>query len=104
MLSMVTLAFVGLGVTLVGVLLSGFYFFDRLIRHEYQFHRDTWEKDGRPVGYYVFHPPEATWLGSGLASHRCSFSWLFHTPLWVHSDPTAKTLLSLYRWAVTTWN
>jgi len=106
MSSMVTLAFVGLGVTLVGVLLSGFYFFSRLVRHEYQFHRDAWEKDGRPVGFFpfLFRPPEASWWGSGLAAQRCSFSWLFHTPLWVHGDPTAKTLLSQYRWAITTWN
>ena len=106
MSSMVTLAFVGLGVTLVGVCLSCFYFFSRLVRHEYQFHRGAWEKDGRPVGFFpfLFRPPEATWWGSGLAAQRCTCSWFFHTPLWVHGDPIAKTLLSHYRWGVTTWN
>jgi hypothetical protein len=100
---MVRLAFGGSVIALVAVLLSSFYFFDRLIRHEYRFYRDIWEKDGRPVGF-LFRPPEATYFGSGFALQRCSFVWLFRTPLWVGGDSAAKTFLSRFRWGVLVWN
>jgi hypothetical protein len=100
---MVTIVLVIVGFTLAGVLISAFYFLDCLIRHEYQFHRDAWEKDGRPTGY-LFRPPEATWFRSGFAFQRCALSWPLHTPRWVRDDLTAKKLLSRLRWCVLTWN
>jgi hypothetical protein len=90
-------------VALIAVLISAFYFLDRLIRYEYQFYRDAWERDGKPVGY-IFRPPEATWFRSGFAFHRVAFGWLFYTPPWTRGDPTAKTLLSRLRWCVLVWN
>jgi len=91
------------GIALVAVLISSLYFLDRLIRREYQFHRDAWERDGRPVGY-LFRPLEATWFRSGLAFHRCAFGWLFYTPQWTKDDLGARTLLSRLRWCVLVWN
>jgi hypothetical protein len=90
-------------VALIVFLISAFYFLDRLIRYEYQFHREAWERDGRPVGY-LFRPPEATWFRSGFAFQRCAFGWLFYTPQWTRDDPTATTLLSRLRWCVLIWN
>jgi hypothetical protein len=100
---MVRLAFGGSVIALVAVLLSSFYFFDRLIRHEHRFYRDLWEKDGRPIGF-LFRPPEATYFGSGFAFQRCCFVWLFRTPRWVGGDSAAKTFLSRFRWGVLVWN
>jgi len=100
---MLTVVLVIVGFTLAGVLISAFYFLDRLIRHEYQFHREAWENDGRPVGY-LFRPPEATWFRSGFAFHRCSLVWPVRTPRWVRDDLTAKRLLSRLRWCVLVWN
>ena len=100
---MVTVALVVFGITLVAVLFSSFYFLDRLIRYEYQFHREAWERDGRPVGY-LFRPLEASWFRSGLAFHRCAFGWLFYTPQWVRDDSAARALLSRLRWCVLVWN
>ena len=90
-------------IALFGVLLGAFYFLDRLLRHEYHFHRDALETDGRPAGY-LFHPPEASWFRSGLAFQRCAFRWLFSTPNWTRNDQIARTLLSRLRWCVLVWN
>jgi hypothetical protein len=103
MINVITVALGMFGLALLGALIAAFYFLDRLIRHEYQFHREAWERDGRPVGY-LFRPPEATWLRSSLAFHRCSFAWLFQTPAWVRDDSSAKRLLSRLRWFVLIWN
>jgi hypothetical protein len=100
---MVTLAFYGSVIAFAAVLLTAFFSFDGLVRHEYRFHRDTWEKDGRPRGF-LFVPPERTFFGSNFAFHRCVWSWLFHTPSWVSGDPAAKTLHSRLRWCVLIWN
>jgi len=37
---------------LVLVLLYGFVLFDRLLRPEYETHRQSWEADGRPSGFF----------------------------------------------------
>src|SRR6266699_7197432 len=100
---MVPVALAIYGIALVAVLVSSLYFLDRLIRYEYQFHRDAWERDGRPVGY-LFRPGETTWFRSALAFHRCAFGWLFYTPRWRDDDSAAKKLLSRLRWCVLVWN
>jgi hypothetical protein len=90
-------------VMLIAVLFGAFYFLDRLIRYEYQFHREAWERDGRPVGFF-FRPPETSWLHSSFAFQRCEFAWLFRTPQWTRADSAARTLLSRLRWCVLVWN
>ena len=90
-------------VALIAVLFGAFYFLDRLIRYEYQFHREAWERDGRPVGFF-FRPPETSWLYSSFAFQRCAFAWLFRTPQWTREDSAARTLLSRLRWCVLVWN
>ncbi len=87
----------------VGVLLAGFYFLDRLIRYEYSFHRDAWERDGRPNGF-LFRPPERTLFRSAVAFQRCAFGWCFYTPQWIRADPSAKSLHSRWRWCTLIWN
>jgi hypothetical protein len=100
---MVTAALSVFGIALFAVLISALYFVDRLVRYEYQFHRDAWENDGRPTGY-VFCPLEASWVRSRLAFGWLSMAWLFWTPQWIRSDPTARDLLSRLRWRVLIWN
>jgi hypothetical protein len=100
---MATFALAVFLIALIAVLLSSFYFLERLIRYEYQFHRDSWERDGGPIGWF-FRPPESSWLRSGFAFHRVAFGWLFHTPQWTRGDSTARSLLSRLRWCVLVWN
>jgi hypothetical protein len=98
------IAILGLfGITLFAVLIRAFYFLDRLVRHEYHFHREAWERDGCPASW-IFWPPESWWLVSGIAFQRCAFAWLFYTPKWTSDDPSAKALLSRVRWHVLLWN
>jgi hypothetical protein len=88
---------------LLGVLLGSFYFLGRLIRHEYAFHREAWERDGRPNAPF-FCPPETTWFRSGMAYQRCALGWPLYTPVWVQADPAAKALHSRLRWCLFIWN
>ncbi len=97
-----TIAAVAL-VPLVAVLLSSFYFLDRLVRHEYSFHRQAWERDGRPFTPFA-RPRETTWFGSGFALQRCALSWPLYTPQWIRSDSAAKALHTRLRWCVLVWN
>jgi hypothetical protein len=86
------------GFSLVGVLISAYHSLNQLFHHEYQFHREDWEKDGRPgeVGLGSFR--------SDFAYTRCGLVWVFHTPRWARDDVTAKRLLSRLRWRVLVWN
>jgi len=100
---MLTMAVTVFLIALIVVLISAFYFLDVLVRHEYQFHRNAWEEDGRPTGY-VFCPLEATFFRSRLAFTRLSMAWLFWTPQWMRDDSGARKLLSRLRWCVLVWN
>jgi hypothetical protein len=97
MVTLVVLVIVGF--SLAGLLISAYYLLHQLFRHEYQFHREEWEKDGRP-GERGLQPS----FRSDFAYMRCSLVWLFHTPRWVRDDVTAKRLLSRLRWCVLSWN
>lgn len=88
---------------LVGVLIASFYFLDRLIRYQYAFHREAWERDGRPTSAF-FRPPESIWFRSDMAAQRCALGWPLYTPAWVRADPVAKALHSRLRWCVLIWN
>ena len=88
---------------LLPVLISAFYFVDRLIRHEYEFHREAWLHDHRPA-YFLFWPPEAVWGRSRLALSWLSMAWCFWTPEWIRDDSTARKIRSRLRWRVVIWN
>jgi hypothetical protein len=90
-------------VALTGVLLWALFTVSRLIQHEYLFHREAWESDGRPIGY-MWRPPEASWFRSQFAFHRCALAWPLSTPDWILGDTAAEVLLSRLRWLVLIWN
>jgi hypothetical protein len=96
-------AIVACAVALTAVLLSALLTLSRLIRHEYQFHREEWEHDGKPIGY-LWRPPEATWFRSQFAFHRCALVWPISTPDWIREDPAGQTLLTRLRWLALIWN
>lgn len=72
---------------------------DRLVRLEYDAHREEWEKDGRPIGTF-FTPPEAKMLTSRFAFYFCKIGWMLSTPEWIREDPTAIRLLRRFRLSI----
>lgn len=89
--------------------LMAFFAFDKLVRIEYESHRNDWERDGRPHGIF-WVPEEARTLGgwlvswsSSIASRRCAFVWLFSTPKWALRDKSAKRNFFWWRLLVGIW-
>lgn len=72
--------------------------FDRLVALEYRKHREEWEKDRSPYGFF-WSPPERTWASQPnySARNRVAMSWLFTTPDWIEEDPEALSLVSRLR-------
>ena|SRR6266404_4822662 len=77
------------------ILLYGFLQADQLIRAQYHSHRDDWERDGRPAGFF-FWPP-------GFR-RRFPTVWLFRTPAWVCTSPECLARLRRYRLCALVWN
>ncbi len=77
------------------ILLYGCLQADQLVRAQYHSHRDDWERDGRPAGFF-FWPP----------GFRRGFPkvWLFRTPAWVHTSPECLARLRRYRLCALVWN
>ena len=94
--------FISLAV-LVIVLLYAFVLFDRLIRAEYEQHRQFWEADGRPAGFF-WRAAECSFMTSQFAKTRLTLVWLFRTPAWIAGSPVLRTRLRQHRWAVLVWN
>ena len=77
------------------ILLYGFLQADQLVRAQYHSHRDEWERDGRPAGFF-FWPP-------GFR-RRFPTIWLFRTPAWVRTSPECLARLRRYRLCALVWN
>ena len=86
-----------------GLLLYSFVTFDRLVRAQYEAHREAWIADGQPRGFF-WRARECTWFGSAIATHRLSFAWLFNTPAWAAESKTSRALLRRLRISVLLWN
>jgi hypothetical protein len=69
------------------VILAAFYLGSRLIRIEYESHRENWEDDGKPADYFWRVP------GSYLARMAVSTSWLLATPDWMKGEPKARRIV-----------
>jgi hypothetical protein len=76
--------------------ISFFILFDLIVRLEYKFHVEDWEKDQRPVGFLWRPRGAGVWSGS-IARSRLASSWVFNTPVWMLDDQRARRLLFWYR-------
>jgi hypothetical protein len=77
--------------SLMIVILAAFYLGSRLIRIEYEFHRENWEDDGKPADYFWSVP------GSYVSRFAVSTSWLFTTPEWMKGESKARKIVIWYR-------
>jgi hypothetical protein len=96
-------AIIILPILLVFVLLYGLLLFDRLIRAEYEQHRQIWEADGRPAGFF-WRAAECSFMASHFAKTRLTLVWLFRTPAWIADSPVLRARLRRHRWSVLIWN
>lgn len=91
---------VGIGmVIVVPILIGTFLAYDRLVWIEYTHHRDAWERDGRPKGYY-FVPKESP----RFATSWYWFVWPFVAPKWISDADGSRTWLWILRGGVAGWN
>ncbi len=88
---------------LIGILLYAFFNFDRLVKIEYQRHKEDWIKDGKPIGFF-WRAPESSWFRSSFAMQNLSMQWLFKTPDWTNNDPEATNHLKKLRALVLIFN
>jgi hypothetical protein len=79
------------------VLVAAFWLASRLIRIEYQFHRESWDEDGKPADYFWFVS------GSYVARFAVSTSWIFATPDWMKREPRALKIVIWYRALISLW-
>jgi len=54
---------------IVSAIVYQMWLFDCLIRCEYEHHREQWERDGKPSGFF-WHPKEREFWSSNSAMHR----------------------------------
>jgi hypothetical protein len=66
--------------------------FDRLLRHEYTYHRAHWENRGCPCG--MFWWPRG---GRLLSQNLAAWSLLLWNPPWFEQDPKGRELLVRFR-------
>ena len=83
-------------------LFLSFTLFDLLIRLQYNEDRNSWVKDGKPVGMFFF--PKESSLSSRFHKSRIMWEMMFRTPGWAENDRKAKRLLFYYRITVITIN
>jgi hypothetical protein len=74
------------GVSVVLGVVYQMWQFDCLVKCEYEYHRDQWERDGKPDGYF-WRAKESTLWSSDAAKKRLGFLWLFKTPGWTIQRP-----------------
>lgn len=68
------------------------WLFDCLVRWEHTHHRDKWESDGRPDGYF-WRPDRKSGVSSDLAKKRLGFVWIFRAPDWMLNNPETRRWL-----------
>jgi len=86
----------------VCVLYYAFALFDRLLRAEYQEHRQIWEADGRPSGFF-WRAQECDFLRSQLSRMRLSALWLCRTPEWIAGSESLTICLRRLRQVLLIW-
>ena len=92
-------AFIGFGLHL----LKTFGMFDAILQAEYQRHRDAWNADGRPQGFF-WRTSAATEI-MGLTRLHLLHQWMRATSEWAVKDEDASRLFDNYqRVARYRWN
>jgi hypothetical protein len=84
------------------LLIMAFTTFDRIVLYEYRHHRDIWNHDGNPNGFF-WVPLESMFfwgfpsLKSIWSRNRLLSCLLFSTPFWVKESKSINTKLWILR-------
>ncbi len=72
--------------------------FDKLCKFEFENHKDDWENDGKPQGFFWWHAETVRYsFTATFARSRCCLYWLFIKPSWTKGNPDIEKTLILYR-------
>jgi hypothetical protein len=88
----------------LAILAMTFRSFNALVDVQRARYPEAWERDGRPQPLYAAHGGTVRSWKSELATHRCSFVWLFKTPPWAVTDTDALHHLRRLRLFAGLWN
>ncbi|HXB02762.1 MAG TPA: hypothetical protein VNV15_08105 [Opitutaceae bacterium] len=79
------------------------WLFDCLVRWEYDNHREQWERDGKPDGFF-WRAKECVFWSSDLAKKKLGFWWMVKTPDWISESPKLRRQLFQMRIIFYIWN
>lgn len=92
MLQEMIFALTTIGIVAILTAVYQMWLFDRLIRWEYEYHRDQWERDGKPDGFFWRAQECKVWSGD-MAKKRLTTGWIFKTPGWAANSPECRRWL-----------
>ncbi len=76
--------------------MAGFYYFDLLLRIQFALHREEWQRDGCPIGFFWVPPAASLWAGSWARS-ELNREWASSCPRWVPVDEQAAQIYSKFK-------
>jgi hypothetical protein len=83
-------------VVVAATVLYNMWLFDCLIRWEYEHHREEWERDGKPDGFF-WRAKDCKFWSSDMAKKRITGAWLLKTPAWASKSPECRRWLAHVR-------
>jgi hypothetical protein len=81
-----------IGAAIILTITYQMWLIDCLVRWEYEHHREQWERDGKPDGYF-WCAKECKFWSSDMAKKRLPGAWLFRTPDWAAKSPECRRWL-----------
>jgi len=81
---------------LILILLIDFILFDKILRFEYENHREIWEEDQKPIGI-LWVPDKASVLYGSYARNSLAIKWLFKNPQWAQNERKVTEWLHWHR-------
>jgi hypothetical protein len=89
-------------IALMADLIGLMWLFDCLVRWEYDHHREQWERDGKPDGFF-WRAKECVFWSSDFAKKKLSFWWMFKTPGWISESQRTRRWLFRLRMLFYIW-
>lgn len=66
-------------------LLASFFFFDKILKFQYEYYRSIWEKDGKAGGFF-WNAPESKIFSGSIARSVRALTWTFGNDYWMKNE------------------